>query len=106
MVCWASTFEPITNPKSVFNSVALLPSIPSAVNFAKSSSAAPPVWSTLSELVSSIPKVKTSVAAAVPNPNVVLAVAASASSINVLPNIETLAAGNAASAVTPCAAVA
>ena len=56
--------------------------------------------------MSSIPKVKTSVAAAVPNPNVVLAVAASASSINVLPNIETLAAGNAASAVTPCAAVA
>ena len=44
--------------------------------------------------------------AAVPNSKVALAVAASASSIKVAPKVETFAAGNAASAVTPCAAVA
>ena len=43
---------------------------------------------------------------AVPNPKVVLAVAASASSISVPPKVETLAAGKALSAVVPCAAVA
>ena len=46
------------------------------------------------------------VVAAVPSPSVVLAVAASKSSINVSPNSLTLAAGNALSAVAPCAAVA
>ena len=96
---------PITNPKSVRISEASRPSIPLAVNFAKSSSAAS-VSSTFITFVSAIPKVKAFVVAAVPNSKVALAVAASTSSIKVAPKVETFAAGNAASAVIPCAAVA